>query len=284
MGCRMLSKPIVKNALVLLVVFVGIFPVFYFSIVELGIARAAAGTGSYQVNATDPIDRYLDNAAFGVGEKLFYEVKYGFISAGTATMEVVRMIEFENRPAYQIVTQAKSNSFFSSFYKVDDRVESIMDASGLFSWRFEKNLQEGKYRSNRQYRFDQRNGIVVYKGDTIEVAPFVQDALSTLYYVRVMPLEVGKSFFLDNFIDGKKYHLEVKVLKREKITVDAGSFECLVVEPITQSVGLFKHEGRLKVWLTDDRLKMPVLMKSKVIVGSIAVELTSYELSSLDEF
>jgi len=280
----MLSNPMVKNALMLMVVFVGLFPVFYFSVVELGIAEAAAESRSDITMPGDPIDRYQENLAFGVGEKLSFEVKYGFISAGTATMEVMRLIEYENRPCYQIVTLARSNSFFSTFYKVEDRVESIMDATGLFSWRFEKNLREGKYRSDRKYSFDQRGNSVVYKGDTIEIEPFVQDALSTLYFIRTQPLEVGKSFFLDNFIDGKKYHLEVKVLKRETITVDAGSFECLVVEPITQSVGIFKHEGRLKVWLTDDRLRLPVLMKSKVIVGSIAVELTDYELGSLDEF
>ena len=280
----MLSRPVVKNTRLLLVVFVGLFPVFYFSVVELGIAEAAAGTSYASIGSDDPVDRYLENLAFGIGEKLTFEVKYGFISAGTAEMEVLRLIEYENRPCYQIVSRVRSNSFFSSFYKVEDHVESIMDATGLFSWRFEKNLREGKYRSDRQYGFDQYNNLVVYKGDTIEVEPYVQDALSTLYYVRTRPLEVGKSLFLDNFIDGKKYRLEVKVLKRETVSVDAGTFECLVVEPITQSVGLFKHAGRLKVWLTDDRLRMPVLMKSKVIVGSIAVELTDYELGRLDEF
>jgi hypothetical protein len=280
----MLSKPFIKNSLVLLVVFVGLFPVFYFSVVELGIAEASADTGSYQSVSDDPVDRYIENIAFGVGEKLSFEIKYGFISAGTASMEVKRLIEYENRPCYQIVTNARSNSFFSSFYTVEDRVESIMDATGMFSWRFEKNLREGSYRSDRQYSFDQRSNTVVYKGDTIEIEPFVQDALSTLYFIRTQTLEVGNSFYLDNFIDGKKYKLEVKVIKRETITVDAGTFDCVVVEPITQSVGVFRHQGRLKVWLTDDRLRMPVLMKSKVIVGSIVVELTDYELGALDEF
>ncbi|MCD6249046.1 MAG: DUF3108 domain-containing protein [candidate division Zixibacteria bacterium] len=280
----MLNKQLVKNALLLLVIAIGLVPVFYFSIVELGIAEAAAGTEYIGSSSIDPADRYLENLAFGVGEKFTFDVKYGFITAGTAEMEVMRLVEYENRPCYQIVTRANSNSFFSSFYKVEDRVESIMDATGLFSWRFEKNLREGNYSSDRQYAFDQRNHKVVYKGDTISIEPFVQDAISMLYFVRVQPLEVGKAFFLHNFIDGKKYNLEVKVLKKETVTVDAGTFECLVVEPITQSVGVFKHEGRLKVWLTDDRLRMPVLMKSKVIVGSITVELTDYTLGNLDEF
>ena len=199
-------------------------------------------------------------------------------------MEVTRLIEYENRPCYQIVTRANSNSFFSSFYKVDDRVESIIDALGIFSWRFEKKLREGNYQAHRVYTFDQRNNIAYYKDDTITVPAFVQDALSVLYYVRTQDLEVGKSVFVDNFTDGKLYPLEVKVLEKETITVEAGSFDCIVVEPLMQSVGVFKHEGKLKVWLTDDRLKMPVLMKSKVLVGSVSAELTDYQLGDIESF
>lgn len=275
-------KRIIANALGLVVVFVGLIPVFYFSAVKLGMAEAAQSQP--ETTSADPNERFVDNLAFGVGEKLNFEVKYGFISAGTASMEVVRLVEYQDRPCYQVVTEARSNSLFSSLYKVEDRVESIMDAAGLFTWRFEKKLREGGYRSDRQDAFDQRNHRVVYKNDTITIAPFVQDALSTLYYVRTQPLQAGKSLFVDNFIDGKQYHLEVKVLGRETVTVEAGTFDCFIVEPITQSVGLFKHEGKLKVWLTADRLRMPVLMKSKVIVGSISVELTKYELGSLEEF
>ena len=55
-------------------------------------------------------------------------------------------------------------------------------------------------------------------------------------------------------------------------------------ERIMMASGVFRHEGRLKVWLTDDRLKMPVLMKSKVLVGSISAELTDYQLGEIVEF
>ena len=93
-----------------------------------------------------------------------------------------------------------------------------------------------------------------------------------------------QSVFFDNFTDGELYPLEVKVLEKETITVEAGTFDCLVLEPLTKSVGVFKHEGRLTVWLTDDRLRMPILMKSKIVVGSVVAELTDFELGSLEEF
>jgi hypothetical protein len=196
-------------------------------------------------------------------------------------MTVTDLIEYNGRPCYRVVSTANSNKFFSSFYRVEDEVESIIDAEGIFSWRFEKNLREGGYNSNKSYEFDQPNQRVFYEKDTLEVAPYVQDALSILYYARTREMKVGESIFIDNFTDGKNYPLEVKVHRRETIKVKAGRFDCLVVEPLLLSSGIFKHEGKLTVWLTDDRLKMPVLMKSKVLVGSISAELTSYELGEI---
>ncbi|HUV31482.1 MAG TPA: DUF3108 domain-containing protein [Acidobacteriota bacterium] len=270
--------------LLTLVVLAGVFPLLYFVSVEIGIAEAAGIVDSKPLDSAGSFDRFVENVAFGVGEKLTFDVGYGFINAGSATMEVTRLIEYQNRPCFQIVTRAQSNGFFSTFFRVDDRVESIMDAVGLFSWQFEKKLREGNYRSHRKYAFDQRGNSVVYKDDTISVTPHVQDALSMLYYVRTQPLQVGKPVFVESFVDGRRISLEVRVRRKETVTVEAGTFECFVVEPLTKSVGIFKHEGKLTVWLTDDRLRLPVLMKSKVIVGSISAELTDYRLGEIGEF
>ena len=268
-----------------LVIFAGLVPLVYFVSVETGLSIAVAEEAiPDEAAVTGAIDRYVENVAFGVGERLFFDINYGFINAGTASMEIPRLVEFNGRPSYQIVTRAESNKLFSTFFKVDDRVESIMDAIGLFSWRFDKRLHEGNYRSHRQYEFDQKNHTVAYKGDTIEVPPYVQDALSVLYYVRTLDLKVGNSYFVDNFTDGRQMPLEVKVLRRERVKVPAGTFDCVVVEPLVNAVGVFKHEGRLQVYLTDDRMKMPVLMKSKVIVGSITAEMTGYELGDIEVF
>jgi len=85
----MLNKQLVKNALLLLVIAIGLVPVFYFSIVELGIAEAAAGTEYIGSSSIDPADRYLENLAFGVGEKFTFDVKYGFITDDRLRMPVL---------------------------------------------------------------------------------------------------------------------------------------------------------------------------------------------------
>ncbi len=258
--------------------------IVYLSDVMHGWAASADDDSSRIIIEDTGIDRYVENLAFGIGEKLSFDIGYGFINAGYATLEVADLIEYNERPCYLVLSTASSNKFFSSFYRVEDKVESIIDATGIFSWHFEKQLREGKYRANKSYTFDQLNHKVFYEGDTIDVADYVHDVLSVLYYARTQKLEVGKSIYIDNFTDGKHYSLEVRVLKRESVRVEAGKFDCLVVEPLMLSSGIFKHEGRLKVWLTDDRIKLPVLMKSKVLVGSITAELTDYELGEIIDF
>lgn len=275
-----------QNVALFFIILVGLAPFVYFALVQVALADSLKKTTETNM-PVDSLDRNVENLAFGVGEHLDFDINYGFITAGTATMSVKRLIEYETRPCYLIETTAQSNSFFSTFYKVDDKVESIVDAVGLFSWRFEKNLSEGKYRANRKIEFDQHNRTAYYSKtpdemDTTEVPLHVLDVLGVFYYVRTQPLEVGKSIFVDNYNDGKLTKMEVRVLEKETITVAAGTFECFVVEPLMQSVGVFKHEGRLKVWLTADRVRLPVLMKSKVLVGSISAELTDYDLGEIE--
>jgi hypothetical protein len=232
------------------------------------------------------LKRVVTNRAFGAGERLEFSVGYGIIKAGTAVMEIPKIVKFNGRKCYHIVSTAKSNRFFSAFFKVDDRVESFMDVHELYSHRYDKHLREGKFKADVSMVFDQKNHLALYNDsqDTFSVPDYVQDVLSAFYYVRTQDLKVGRSVFVDNHTDKKNYPLEVKVLRKEKIEVPAGTFDCVVVEPIMKASGIFKHKGKLTVWLTDDEVKMPVLMKSKVVIGSISTELTNYKLGEVGKY
>jgi hypothetical protein len=61
------------------------------------------------------------------------------------------------------------------------------------------------------------------------------------------------------------------------LKVQAGKFRCLVLEPLLKGEGIFKQQGRLQVWMTNDKYKIPVQMTSKVIVGHITSELEKIE-------
>lgn len=223
---------------------------------------------------------------FGVGEKLVFNVQYGIINAGEASLEIRNISYVDSIPCYNIVSNARTNDVFSKFYKVRDRFVSLMDTTDLVSLQYEKHLREGKHKADESVRFDQKAHEAHYENRVEGIPPRTQDVLSAMYYVRTLPLKVGHSIALANHTNGKNYPLVIKVLGKERVSVEAGTFDCLVVEPFLQAPGLFRQKGRLTVWVTDDKHKIPVLMRSKVVIGSVSAVLKSYQLANkvrLDE-
>jgi hypothetical protein len=221
-----------------------------------------------------------DDLPFGVGEKLRFSIRYEFVKAGEATMEIPEITTCGGGSnCFRVVSEAKSTMPFSLFFEVRDRVESLVHVDSLYTLRYTKALKEGTYEAFEQVDFDQTDHTAVYPGGkTVAIPPRVQDVLSSLYYVRTLDLEVGESVFIDNHADEKNYPLEVKVLRVEKIEVPAGTFECYVLEPILRASGVFQHKGKLTVWVSTDRTRIPVMMKSKIIIGSINAVLIDVDL------
>jgi hypothetical protein len=211
---------------------------------------------------------------FAVGEKLTFQIRFGFLPAGEATMEVSEIVECGEARCYRIISEAASTMPFSLFFEVRDQVSSLMDVARLHTRRYEKDLKEGNYTRREVVIFDQANHTATYPdGSAVEVPPDVQDVLTSLYFLRTRRLEVGQTVLIENHADRKNYPLEVHVVRTESVSVPAGEFECFVVEPILKASGLFQHQGRLTVWLTKDSRLMPVMMKGKIIVGSISAVL-----------
>jgi len=197
-------------------------------------------------------------------------------------MSVKEVEDVDGHPCYRLVSEARSTRTVDAIYKVRDKVESWRDLEGGFSRKYSKHLREGKYKDDKVVNYFPEQGTAhLYRGnrevpDTMEVKGHIYDVLAAFYAVRQMPLEVGKSIYFDLHDINQRYDLEVKVLGRERVEVPAGTFDCFIVEPELKSAGLFRKEGELQVWITDDQYRMPVLMKSKLYFGRVWAKLVGY--------
>jgi hypothetical protein len=219
---------------------------------------------------------------FGEGEIFTYAIQYGLIYAGDATLEIRNIAVLDSAKAYHVISTARTSSAFDHVFKVRDRHDSLVDYENLFSLSFEKHIREGKFRRDEKVIFDQRNHVAIYPDKKVPIAPNTQDFLSALYYARTLPLDVGQAIAMANHTGGKNYPIYIKVLRRERIRVPAGEFDCLVVEPILQTSSIFENKGKLTIWVTDDTVKMPVLLRSKVVSGAFEAVLKSYTLSTAE--
>lgn len=230
---------------------------------------------------------------WNVGEKLSFKIKVGIIPAGRATMEVRDIQEIRPSTAnpaftasvYHIVATAKSNKFVDVFYKVRDRNESWLDREKLITHRFEQHNHEGKYVLDQIITYDWIGkwfrSVKNVKGrdprinDGSLTVPAV-DTLSVLYLTRTKDLEAGAEFTMDVHTR-KAWPLVLKVIKRETVKVEAGKFDCYLVEPFMREKGIFVQKGkRIRVWLTADERRMPVLMKAEIFIGHVSAELVEY--------
>lgn len=219
------------------------------------------------------------NNAFREGEKLTFDVKYGFVTAGIATFEIPKIKKISGRDAYHVTFEVNTVSTFDAFFKVRDRYETYIDVEGIFPWRFEQHIREGKFSRDFSAFFDQRKGKAKTTDGQYEIPKYVNDIVSAFFYARTLDysnLKVGDKIPLKNFYKDKVYDLDVVYHGKETIEVEAGKFECLMVEPLVQEGGLFKSEGSIMLWMTNDEAKMPVRVKTKVVVGAIDADLTSY--------
>lgn len=215
-------------------------------------------------------------------ERLHFSIEFGVIKAGTATMETRSIASGAAESLVVFTSRARSSNFFSRFYPVNDVVSSTVDPKSLLPTRFEKRLSEGTYRSNEVLSFDREANRVIYaNGDTASIPADARDVLSAFYDVRRHLLVPGTSFGFVNHAGKKTALIEVKVIGREVLDTRVGRFPCIKVQPVLARGGLFKNEGRIWVWFTDDAMRIPVKMESKLAFGAITAEIERIERPDL---
>lgn len=224
--------------------------------------------------------RKVENNAFRQGEKLTFDVKYGFVTAGIASFEIPAIKKMSGRDTYHVTFEVNTVPSFDGFFKVRDRYETYIDVEGIFPWRFEQHIREGKFSRDFSAFFDQRKGKAKTSEGQYDIPIYVNDIVSAFFFARTLDysgLKVGDKIPLKNFYKNKVYDLDVVYHGKETIEVKAGKFDCIIVEPLVQEGGLFKSEGSIMIWLTDDEAKIPVRVKTKVVVGAIDADLTGYQ-------
>ncbi len=249
-----------------------------YSLVLAGVVMLFGGFMS-QTDVTDDFPKVV-NKAFRQGEKLTFNVNYGFVTAGIATMQIPKIKKVAGRDTYNVLFEVNSVPSFDPVFKVRDRYESYLDVEGLFPWRFEQHIKEGSFTKDYSAFFDHRGGKAKTSDGDFKFPKYTHDIISAFYYCRTIDFSKSKKgdiVKLRNFYEGKVHQLDVVFRGRERVKVAAGTFDCIILEPLVRKGGLFKNEGSIYVWLTDDEVKMPVKVKTKVVIGSIDAELTKYE-------
>jgi hypothetical protein len=209
-------------------------------------------------------------------EKLTYRISLLKIPVGTAVMEATN-----NDGELRINIRITSNAVLSSFYPVDDLVETRMIKGSYLLTRVRQ--KEGSYqgdfgftlmlREHKAFWVDRVRNRYDYQplpGDD------VMDVVSGFYFLRKRDLEVGKEEKLNLFDSNEYSPTTIEVLRRERIGLPGSrEVDTLVLHPLFKTAGFFRRTGDIMIWLTDDKFRVPVRVETFITLGKVTAELIS---------
>jgi hypothetical protein len=212
---------------------------------------------------------------FGPGERLVYKVKVGIFGVGEGQMALEAIDTVRTHPVYRANLAIKGGLGPA---KVDDSSTSWFDLRSLVSRRFIQDIHEVGYQSYRHYEIypSERRW---EREDNDEFGPLAStlplDDVAFIYYLRAMPLEVGKTYTLSRYFKEDGNPVVIKVLRRDRRETGAGTFNTIVVKPLIRTKGLFSQGGDAELHLTDDDRRILVYLKSNIpkFPGSLTLHL-----------
>ncbi|HEX6307449.1 MAG TPA: DUF3108 domain-containing protein [Longimicrobiales bacterium] len=232
---------------------------------------------SAQASGVEPVSDVVASVPFGPGEKLSYRITYGILGKrGNAFTEVKAVESIRGNPAYHLAFHMKGGALG---WNMNDLQESWLDVQELYSHRFKQDLNQSTYERLRTLDFypAERVWRRVEKVDSGRLASDLPlDDVSFLYWSRTLPLEVGNTYEFRRYFKEDGNPVVLRVLRRERVKVPAGTFNTIVVRPIIRTSGLFSDGGQAEVYYTDDDRRLIVLVKTRMSIGTMQLQLEQY--------
>jgi hypothetical protein len=270
------------------------FLVFGFALLlALAILGQPVSRGQSSLKALEP-------KLFEPAEELVYEAEFSRALLRkvdvadfrfTATRKPLDNAPFDKMsPTYSLILtgDVTSKGFFPRLFNLRFRqqVESTVEPESFTVQRTSRVDEQGKRVRESEAIFDKASGKVVWterdpndpsRKPRTEISDFsgqVQDILSAIYFVRTLPLEVGKTFEISISDSGQVYTLPLRVVEKKRMKTALGRIQTVRVDPeIFGPDRMIAHKGHFSVWLTTDRRRIPVKARLKSDYGTFDIKL-----------
>ncbi len=214
---------------------------------------------------------------FPVGERLVYGARYGPFSVGTATMQVAGIDTIRGVETVHFVFLIDGGALW---YHIHQNLESWVGRHDFRSRRFLNQTEEKGKSWQRKFEIYPDSGFYREAGRDTTV-PTVADPLDDaafLYWIRTVPLEIGKRYEFRRYFRPERNPVIVEVLKRERVGVAGKKWDAIVVRPrIPNGGGIFAEKADARMWLSDDSLRIMLALQSKFSFGQVTLKLKEIE-------
>jgi hypothetical protein len=229
--------------------------------------------------------RAADNTAFGNQEQWDFEVRWGLVKAGEATLAVQGIEPIRNRPAYHIVMDIHATGMTQAIHPYHDRTDSWLDEAAFATVLSRHSVRESNYQADETTVFDvpcrkyEKRTRRLDKGTQEERVGVLSeeplDIYSALFYLRSLPLLPGRTYAVPLFAGDEVVKVNAVVGAKEVLEVGAQEWDCYPIDFQTADPKALKKVKGLRWWLTADERKRPVRIRMQIPIGYMTADLVN---------
>jgi hypothetical protein len=217
-----------------------------------------------------------DSLPFGSGERLTFGIRASkFGKVGHAVMAVTGPVDVRG---VETMLVSMDTHVGVLFMKGSDANRSWIDPRRMTSLRFERHERRPFSSSDDSVEIfpdlHYWSGMHGDSGSTTGPAPL--DELAFVYFLRTVSLVPDSLYSFDRHYDRRRIPTTVRFVKREILRTPAGEFNTVELEMRVKDGPDYKGEWVLRIWISEDRCRLPVRMESTAaILGAGVMTLES---------
>jgi Protein of unknown function (DUF3108) len=181
-----------------------------------------------------------------------------------------------------------SKGFFARLFNLRfrEQMETIVDPISFGVQSTKRIDEQGKRIRSSEAVFDNNAGKVVWteidprdpsrppRTVSSEFAGPIQDILSAIYYVRTLPLQVGKTLEVVISDSGQVYRVPIRVVEKKRMKTVLGRVGVLRLDvELFGPRGMIESDGQFSIWFTEDARRLPVSARVKNEYGTFDIKL-----------
>ena len=208
---------------------------------------------------------------FKIGESLKYSADFNLIRVGQAELNVIGLEKMNDLETYHVTFSANTSGLADQLFKIRDQIDIWMDKKDFFTHRLIKNINEGNYRNNVDVKFDYQKSIAITNTKEVPINFKARDSFSMFYYLRTIPLKKNEIMSFSSFEGKRIVHYNLQMTGTEIVHTNLGTFNCKVIRPYREGKNLFKNQGDMQIWISDDSKRLPIKIQIKMKFGSMTL-------------
>jgi Protein of unknown function (DUF3108) len=261
----------------------GFLSIVWIGVILLVVFNVAAGQPPVTPPTPEKVPVYQPKYyPFDSGERAVYKASWNGIPVAIAEISTTSQI-IDGKKFYNVQVEAKTSPVLDLIWKMRDTITSTIEAKALAPTRFTFSQRENRKIIDTEARFDratkkwfvhrdERRKVKKYEFDQ---PPNTIDPITAVYLARSQDLKVGDHLYFNIFGGRYRYLLDLEVERREKIQITSGSVDAFKIVPRIKNLmkqGYAERMNEASVWISADERRIPVMLNSKIFVGSIYIE------------